>query len=251
MPEEILNQIVSPLLPLKWYSLSVLFSLSRTNSYLRRWLMENDSLWHLALLGRGMGRPLHTIPGYREIERAQSGGVDDGGLHAMAALNGGTQFAMLRMNHLIRAQIDAELQRDEQRGVMVSPMDGLPGLSSAAPSSSSIFNRRATCYRELALQVYLHEMKCMHCKVADSKLSHYYVSDGEMSNHPCRLGMPWGVLAAMEELPGGSGWGTRKICKGHFERVVLPEEASQLAVRLSSRVSGVGSLTAEPHALAH
>jgi hypothetical protein len=249
MPEEILNQIVASLLPLKWYSLSVLFSLSRTNSYLRRWLMENDSLWHLALLGRGMGRPLHTIPGYQEIERAQNGGVDDGGLHAIAALNGGTQFAMLRMNHLIQAQINAEILRDEERKAFAASVDGLSGPSRGShaknsdqpPASAAIFNRKATCYRELALQVYLHEMKCMHCKVADSKLSHYYVSDGDMLNPPYKLGLTWGIVRSMQELLGGSGWGTRKICKGHFERVVLPDEASNLAVSVATLVDFVSA----------
>lgn len=253
MPEEILCHIVSSILPLKWYSLATLVSLSRTNSYLRRWLMEDDSLWHLALLGRGMGRPLHTIPGYREVESAQGSGEDgfDGGVQAIAAMNGGTQLQMLSLNHLIQAQVQARIARDEEDRARDSslrhsnnknrtshPSDSVPTPNQTATSWTSSSRRLNTSYRDLALQIYLHESECLHCKVGDSKLSHFYMTDLEMSASAQRMGINSSILNIMGELPGGSGWGKRKVCKGHFERVVTPDEASKLAVRTVKFFSG-------------
>jgi hypothetical protein len=62
-----------------------------------------------------------------------------------------------------------------------------------------------------------------------------------MLNPPYKLGLPWGIVRSMQELLGGSGWGTRKICKGHFERVVLPDEASNLAVGVAPLVDFVAA----------
>jgi hypothetical protein len=230
MPEEILIQIVAPLLPLKWYSLASLVALSHTSSYLRQWLMEDDTLWQRALVGRGIGRPLYSVPGYEGFDEYETG------LRKAWAEDKRTREGLNReRDRIARENRHRDRQRRRESGEDVADSDseeqaraerlkGCPGPSDhvRGPIGTKEWNvptlkerlagpltdlfmggsknkgKDSTydpaeleqyhndkplprSWRDLALRVHAHEVKCVHCKVADSKLSHYYLTDVEVA----------------------------------------------------------------------
>lgn len=244
MPEEILSQIVAPLLPLKWYSLSVLVSLSQTSSSLRTWLLEDESIWNKALLGRGMGRPLYTIPGYegfpeweKEIREAHRKIREKAALEMTAAQAADGEIApsAVRKPMAIAAphaqpQADAPGQHKTSR----SPMPpsavyhyGDPDAMDCDDGSTDDVEDYAfpiTC-RDLCFRIYAHERKCLSCKVGDSKLSHYYLTDNDLRNAD-KVGVHPTILKFM-----GNNWGFGAFESAHFDKVLNVREARTRAVR--------------------
>ncbi|KAJ9110688.1 hypothetical protein QFC19_001517 [Naganishia cerealis] len=262
MPEEILSQIVAPLLPLKWYSLAVLVSLSQTCSSLRTWLLEDESIWSKALLGRGMGRPLYTIPGYEGYTEWE-GEIREAHKHirekaALDKLNGQPptktylQFPSISAGDV---RDDAQCPPKGQSSVSNATSGGLSDgcahnirsntarspLPPSAVHHHGVFPRAMgyeldniaededyafpiTC-RDLCFRIYAHERKCMSCKVGDSKLSHYYLTDADLRNAD-KVGVHPTILNFM-----GNNWGFGPFEPAHFHAVLNVREARTKAVR--------------------
>ena len=245
MPEEILSQIVAPLLPLKWYSLSVLVSLSQTSSSLRTWLLEDESIWNKALLGRGMGRPLYTIPGYegfpewqKEIREAHRK-IREKAVHektAAQAADGEVAPSAVRKPLTIaaphaRPQADALRQYKTSRSPMPpsavyhygdpDAMDCDDGPTDEVEDSAFPITCRDLCFR-----IYAHERKCLSCKVGDSKLSHYYLTDNDLRNAD-KVGVHPTILKFM-----GNNWGFGVFEPAHFDKVLNLREARTRTVSM-------------------
>ncbi|KAJ9126057.1 hypothetical protein QFC24_002329 [Naganishia onofrii] len=252
MPEEILSQIVAPLLPLKWYSLAVLVSLSQTCSSLRTWLLEDESIWNKALLGRGMGRPLYTIPGYegygeweesiREAHkqiRVKAAADKVAGQpptksypqfpHPTSAGDRDNTQSPLGENAGPQLTDPMELgDRSSQRGgddrLLSSASRHLGTVPVAIdhqdgnPDGDTEYTFPITC-RDLCFRIYAHEKNCMSCKVGDSKLSHYYLTDNDLRNAD-KVGVHPTILNFM-----GNNWGFGAFEPAHFDAVLGIREA--------------------------
>lgn len=243
MPEEILSQIVAPLLPLKWYSLSVLVSLSQTSSSLRTWLLEDESIWNKALLGRGMGRPLYTIPGYegfpeweKEIREAHRKIREKAALEKPSAQHeeeGATQSNIKKPMMVTAPQAQSPTDASQHKTGR-SPMPpsavyhhgGGPDAMDCDNESTDEVEDYAfpiTC-RDLCFRIYAHERKCLSCKVGDSKLSHYYLTDNDLRNAD-KVGVHPTILKFM-----GNNWGFGSFEPAHFDKVLNVREARTRAV---------------------
>lgn len=241
MPEEILGQIVGPLLPLKWYSLSVLVSLSQTCSSLRTWLLEDESIWNKALLGRGMGRPLYTIPGYegyaeweKEIREAHRKIREKVALEKSFGEGldqADAQQGQQRKKPMLAQGLDDNTHKAGpaplppsavyQHGVDPNAMD----YEDAQTSDIEDYAFPITC-RDLCFRIYAHERKCLSCKVGDSKLSHYYLTDSDLRNAD-KVGVHPAILKFM-----GNNWGFGPFEPAHFDKVLNVREARTRAVSI-------------------
>jgi hypothetical protein len=239
MPEEILSQIVAPLLPLKWYSLSVLVALSQTSSSLRTWLLEDESIWNKALLGRGMGRPLYTIPGYegyaeweKEIREAHRKIREKAAYEKpavpvdQAGQQSATAIAIMRPAQPSDTSNQHKTSRSPlppsavyHHGVDPDAMD----CDDASTDEGEDYAFPITC-RDLCFRIYAHERKCLSCKVGDSKLSHYYLTDNDLRNAD-KVGVHPTILKFM-----GNNWGFGAFEPAHFDKVLNVREARTRAV---------------------
>lgn len=239
MPEEILSQIVGPLLPLKWYSLSVLVSLSQTCSSLRTWLLEDESIWNKALLGRGMGRPLYTIPGYegyaewekeireahrkiREkvaLEKSFGDDLDDSDVQQGQQRKKPMMLAGTDVNANKAGPAPLPPSAVYHHGVDPNAMDYEDGHVSDVEDYAFPITCRDLCFR-----IYAHERKCLSCKVGDSKLSHYYLTDSDLRNAD-KVGVHPAILKFM-----GNNWGFGAFEPAHFDKVLNIREARTRAV---------------------
>ncbi|KAI5450540.1 hypothetical protein NCC49_002995 [Naganishia albida] len=242
MPEEILGQIVGPLLPLKW-----------------TWLLEDESIWNKALLGRGMGRPLYTIPGYegyaeweKEIREAHRKIREKVALEKSFGEDldqADAQQGQQRKKPMLAQGLDDNTHKAGpaplppsavyQHGVDPNAMD----CEDAQTSDIEDYAFPITC-RDLCFRIYAHERKCLSCKVGDSKLSHYYLTDSDLRNAD-KVGVHPAILKFM-----GNNWGFGPFEPAHFDKVLNVREARTRAVRTAKFFVGYDFFGFCPYTLA-
>ncbi|KAJ9114239.1 hypothetical protein QFC22_005691 [Naganishia vaughanmartiniae] len=278
----------------------MLVSLSQTCSSLRTWLLEDESIWNKALLGRGMGRPLYSIPGYegysdwesaiREahkqirdkaaVDKALGQPLNKSHLPALGQpLNKSHPSALsqpLNTYDLSLPPIVWPEDRDKAQSFPVgnagqqrtdsidlrdrssrASEDRLPPSASRhLGATTNLMDQKdenmdgepeytfpITC-RDLCFRIYAHERKCLSCKVGDSKLSHYYLTDSDLRNAD-KVGVHPTILNHM-----GNNWGFGTFEPAHFDAVLGVREARTKAVRTAKFFVGYDFFGFCPYTLA-